>query len=94
MEEKKLNIDMKIKINEYLRTLRHTTPEERGKLRAWIKSAGTAYGNPWELNAENGSSMDYISALRLVNAMQTEPDEFFCHDPEPEFGDDDRDLPF
>lgn len=41
-----MNIDTKIKMNEYLRTLRRTTPEERGKLRAWIKSSGTAYGNP------------------------------------------------
>ena len=89
-----MNIDTKIKMNEYLRTLRHTTPEERGKLRAWIKSSGTAYGNPWELREENGSSMDDISALRLVNAMQATPDEFFCPDPEPEFEVDDRDLPF
>ena len=89
-----MNMDTKTKMNEYLRTLRHTTPEERGKLRAWINSAGTAYGNPWGLGAENGSSMDYISALRLVNAMQTAPDEFFCHDLEPEFEVDDRDLPF
>ncbi len=88
-----MNRDVKFKMNEYLRTLGRTTPEERGKLRAWIKSAGTAYGNPWGLSEENGFSMDYISALRLVNAMLTAPDEFFCAPSEIEL-EDDQDLPF
>lgn len=63
-----MNLDGKLKMNDYLRSIGRTTPEERGNLRSWIKSAGTAYANPWDLYDEYGRPLDFISAYRVVNA--------------------------
>ena len=63
-----MNLDVKLKMNDYLRSVDRTTPEERGKLRSWIKSAGTAYANPWDLYDEYGRPLGFISAYRVVNA--------------------------
>ena len=63
-----VNLDIKLNMNAYLRSIGRTSPEERGKLRSWIKSAGTAYANPWDLYDEYGRPLDFISAYRVVNA--------------------------
>ena len=65
-----MNVDTKLKMNAYLRTIGHTTPEERGKLRSWINTTGTAYGNPWNLYGENGALLDYLSAFRIRREME------------------------
>jgi len=89
-----VNIDIKYKMNAYLKTIRHTTPEERGKLRSWIKKTGTAYGNPWDIYEENGCYMDYISAMRIIREMQEDSVAFYSSDFTQSFDDDDEEVPF
>lgn len=89
-----VNIDIKYKMNAYLKTIGHTTPEERGKLRSWIKKTGTAYGNPWDIYEENGCYMDYISAMRIIREMQEDSVAFYSSDFTQSFDDDDEELPF
>ena len=76
-----MNVDTKLKMNSYLRTIGHTTPEERGKLRSWINTTGTAYGNPWDLYGENGALMDYLSAFRIHREMEENPFDFLVEAP-------------
>ena len=71
-----MNVDTKLKMNAYLRTIGHTTPEERCKLRSWINATGNAYGNPWDLYGENGALMDYLSAFRIHREMEENPFDF------------------
>ena len=89
-----MNIDIKLKMNDYLRTIGHTTPEERGKLRSWIKSTGTAYGNPWDIYEENGHLMDYISAMRIIGEMQKDPFAFYSPEFSQSVDEDDENFPF
>lgn len=89
-----MNIDIKYKMNAYLKTIGHTTPEERGKLRSWIKKTGTAYGNPWDIYEENGCYMDYISAMRIIREMQEDSVAFYSSDFTRSFDDDDEEVPF
>ena len=89
-----VNIDIKYKMNAYLKTIGHTTPEERGKLRSWIKETGTAYGNPWDIYEENGCYMDYISAMRIIREMQEDSVAFYSSDFTQSFDDDDEEVPF
>ena len=89
-----MNIDIKYKMNAYLKTIGHTTPEERGKLRSWIKKTGTAYGNPWDIYEENGCYMDYISAMRIIREMQEDSVSFYSSDFTQSFDDDDEEVPF
>ena len=89
-----VNIDIKYKMNAYLKTIGHTTPEERGKLRSWIKKTGTAYGNPWDIYEENGCYMDYISAMRIIREMQEDSVAFYSSDFSQIFDDDDEEVPF
>ncbi len=89
-----VNIDIKYKMNAYLKTIGHTTPEERGKLRSWIKKTGTAYGNPWDIYEENGCYMDYISAMRIIREMQEDSVAFYSSDFTQSFDDDDEEVPF
>lgn len=88
-----MNTDIKLRLNDYLRTIGHTTPEERGKLRSWIRASGTAYCNPWEIHEENGRYMDYISALRVVREMQENSSEFYAEESLPSSENEDE-LPF
>ena len=76
-----MNVDTKLKMNAYLRTIGHTTPDERGKLRSWINETGTAYGNPWDLYGENGALMDYLSAFRIHREIEESPFDFFAETP-------------
>ena len=76
-----MNVDTKLKMNAYLRTIGHTTPEERGKLRSWINTTRTAYGNPWDLYGENGALMDYLSAFRIHREIEESPFDFFVETP-------------
>ena len=71
-----MNTDLKLKMNDYLRIIGETTPEERGKLRSWMKASGTAYGNPWDFYQENGTYMDFVSALRVAKEMEEDPAAF------------------
>lgn len=89
-----VNIDIKYKMNAYLKTIGHTTPEERGKLRSWIKKTGTAYGNPWDIYEENGCYMDYISAMRIIREMQEDSVAFYSSDFTQSFDDNDEEVPF
>lgn len=89
-----MNIDIKYKMNAYLKTIGHTTPEERGELRSWIKKTGTAYGNPWDIYEENGCYMDYISAMRIIREMQEDSVAFYSSDFTQSFDDDDEEVPF
>jgi len=89
-----VNIDIKYKMNAYLKTIGHTTPEERGKLRSWIKKTGTAYGNPWDIYEENGCYMDYISAMRIIREMQEDSVAFYSSDFTQSFDDDNEEVPF
>ena len=89
-----VNIDIKYKMNAYLKTIGHTTPEERGKLRSWIKKTGTAYGNPCDIYEENGCYMDYISAMRIIREMQEDSVAFYSSDFTQSFDDDDEEVPF
>ena len=89
-----VNIDIKYKMNAFLKTIGHTTPEERGKLRSWIKKTGTAYGNPWDIYEENGCYMDYISAMRIIREMQEDSVAFYSSDFTQSFDDDDEEVPF
>lgn len=89
-----VNIDIKYKMNAYLKTIGHTTPEERGKLRSWIKKTGTAYGNPWDIYEENCCYMDYISAMRIIREMQEDSVAFYSSDFTQSFDDDDEEVPF
>ena len=89
-----MNIDIKYKMNAYLKTIGHTTPEERGKLRSWIKKTGTAYGNPWDIYEENGCYMDYISAMRIIREMQEDSVAFYSSYFTQSFDDDDEEVPF
>ena len=88
-----MNHDVKLKMNDYLRFIGRTTSEERGKLRSWMMTAGTAYGNPWGLYDEYGRPLDFISAYRIVNAAVDDSISFAPYD---EFlqGLEDEDLPF
>ena len=88
-----MNLDIKYKMNAYLKTIGHTTPEERGKLRSWIKKTGTAYGNPWDIYEENGCYMDYISAMRIIREMQEDSVAFYSSDFTQSFDDDDEEVP-
>ena len=89
-----MNIDIKYKMNAYLKTIGHTTPEERGKLRSWIKKTGTAYGNPWDIYEESGRYMDYISAMRVIREMQEDPAAFYSPIFMQSLDDDDEEVPF
>jgi len=89
-----VNIDLKHEMNAYLKTIGHTTPEERGKLRSWIKKTGTAYGNPWDIYEETGRYMDYISAMRVIREMWEDSVAFYSSQFTQSFDDDDEELPF
>ena len=89
-----MNIDIKYKMNAYLKTIGHTTPEECGELRSWIKKTGTAYGNPWDIYEENGCYMDYISAMRIIREMQEDSVAFYSSDFAQSFDEDDEEVPF
>ena len=87
-----MNVDTKLKMNAYLRTIGHTTPEERGRLRSWINTTGSAYGNPWDLYGENGALMDYLSAFRIHREMEECSFDFLVETPSDCF--EDELLPF
>jgi hypothetical protein len=89
-----MNIDLKLKMNNYLRTIGKTTPEERGKLRSWMKVSGTAYSNPWDFYEERGTLMDYITALRVAKEMDENPSAFISEFDPQQSVDDDEDIPF
>jgi hypothetical protein len=48
------------------------TPEERQDLLAWIKSGESVRDNPWLMNDEDGVPMDYLSAMRVAEDVQTQ----------------------
>ena len=45
------------------------TPEERNKLRKWVKECNSVYENPFLLWNENGRPMDYINAVRFTEEI-------------------------
>ena len=48
------------------------TAEERQQVEAWIAAGNDFNGNPYDLFFENGSPMDFISALRSTLLMAEE----------------------
>ena len=56
--------ELKDQLSKYYRSVGHTTAEERGKCRAWVKVSGDPYSNPWKYVYEDGTQADYITSYR------------------------------
>ena len=77
-------------IQAYLKE-RQATAEERREVWEWVRDGNSVYENPWQICAESGRPMDFLSGMRadrefceMVAAMPPqERDEFLGVAPHP-----------
>lgn len=48
------------------------TPLELQDLNTWVHDGHSVYGNPWYIADENGNTINYIAARRLVHELSRE----------------------
>jgi hypothetical protein len=64
------------KLKEYWETLGSMTLSEKEELREWIVQGNSVNSNPYMLYGENGCLMDIISASRISDDMQSNPEDY------------------
>jgi hypothetical protein len=63
-------------LREYEVTLGYMTPEERVELHGWVAEGNHAICNPWHMAGDDGYPLDYITAIRIVEDMLCNPDDY------------------
>ena len=61
---------------EYETKIGDMTSAERIGLRKWVADGYSPYENPCLLYSEDGCIMDYITAIRINEDMENNPDEY------------------
>ena len=52
------------------------TADERKGLHKWVADGSSPYGNPWGYCQESGHAVDYIMAIRIIEDMLNNPDDY------------------
>jgi len=69
-------------LKEYVALVGALTPEERKALCEWVADGNHAVCNPWHMCGEDGRTMDYIAAVRIVGDTLRSP-QLCCKSREP-----------
>jgi hypothetical protein len=64
-------------LKEYEAEIGGMTAEERKQLRKWVADGGSVCDNPWGMCADNDHSIDYITAIRIIDDIWYNPDDYF-----------------
>jgi len=63
-------------LEEYKAKIDDMTVAEHKDLRKWVADGYSPYENPCLLYSEDGCIMDYITAIRINEDMENNPDEY------------------
>jgi len=57
---------LRSELKQYETSIADLTPDERKALHKWVTDGNSVHDNPYWLAGENGNSLCYIMAIRLV----------------------------
>ena len=80
-------------LREYEVTIGYMTPDELKELREWVAAGNSVHCNPHILYGDDGHPMDYITANRIAEDMNRNPDNYHT-EPKSCADDEIEELPF
>ena len=63
-------------LKQYEASVGDLAPDERKALHQWVADGNSVYDNAYWLAGEDGNSLCYISAMRLVADMLSHPEDY------------------
>jgi hypothetical protein len=74
--EKDLKVFLKNEQKEYVASIGTLTAEEHKELCEWVAGRNSPFDNPWHICGEQGHLMDFITAIRISEAMRNNPSDY------------------
>jgi hypothetical protein len=61
-------------MRQYRSEVGRMTPQERKELREWVADGNSVYNNPYHMAWDGGYPVDYITAMRDIEDMRSNPE--------------------
>jgi hypothetical protein len=68
--KREIKNELRRQLKQYEVAVGDITPEERKALRKWVADGNSVYDNPFWLAGEDGNSLCFIVAIRLVVVLK------------------------
>ena len=69
--KKEIKNELRKQLKQYEVAVGDITPKERKALRKWVADGNSVYDNPYWLAGEDGNSLCFIAAIRLVVELKS-----------------------
>jgi len=81
-------------LREYVLAIGYITDAEMNDLLEWVEAGNSVYDNPNYYADERGKSLDYISAMRVIEEQLAERESFQRYMGEKQLRDEETEVPF
>ena len=74
--KREIKNELRRQLKQYEASFNDLTPEERKVLHQWVADGNSVYCNPSLIAGEDGNPLCYITAIRLVADMWSNPEDY------------------